>query len=276
MPPVCNTNKVIGLPIKPEIQIIPNNYRDYETELDNDLESTENYVVYFINESTLNQSPLIEIKLKDKVILNAIVDSGSEVNLISQSVYERLMKASITLLELPVENIVIVTAFGKRSNRIRIQVFVEFTMGVDRFESVFMASSQLKNDAIIGCQFFKEYGICIDFWNGSISYVCDGVNKHHEFTTMTGLQSVTSDDCGIVREVILNNTHPTVQRTQYFQADCVDPVPFRAANSCSSPTHLPTRAAGQSCRVTSEGDSKSFFCSESLERTGGDLKGVFP
>jgi hypothetical protein len=90
---------------------------------------------------------------------------------------------------------------------------------------------------------------------------------------MTRLQSVTSDDCGIIREDILNNTHPTVQRTQSFQADCVNPVPFRAVNSCSPSTHIPTQAAGQSCSVISDGDSKGFFCSESLERAGGGLKG---
>jgi hypothetical protein len=110
MPPVCKADKVIGLPIKPETKIIPDSDGESETEFDNNLESTENYVVYFINESTLHQSPLIEMKVEDKIILNAIVDSGSEVNLISQSLYDRLMKAVITLLELPVENIVLVTA----------------------------------------------------------------------------------------------------------------------------------------------------------------------
>jgi hypothetical protein len=67
-------------------------------------------------------------------------------------------------------------------------VFIEFTVGVDRFECVFMVSSQLRNEAIIGCQFLKEYGICIDFIKGSISYVRYGVLKEHEFTTMIRLE----------------------------------------------------------------------------------------
>jgi hypothetical protein len=58
------------------------------------------------------------MKVNNKFILKAIVDSGSEVNLISQNIYERLMKAGITMPVLPVENVVLVTSFGKRSNRI--------------------------------------------------------------------------------------------------------------------------------------------------------------
>jgi hypothetical protein len=34
-------------------------------------------------------------------------------------------------------------------------------MGSDCSERVFMVSSQLKNEAINGCQFLKEYGIAL-------------------------------------------------------------------------------------------------------------------
>jgi predicted aspartyl protease len=107
--------------------------------------------------------------LGNEVVFTAILDSGSEVNLISQEIYEKLTKASTDIPVLPVENIVLVTAFGRRSNRIRIQAYVEFTIGADRFEQVFLVSSQLKNDVIIGCQFLKEFGVCIDFYKGAIS-----------------------------------------------------------------------------------------------------------
>jgi predicted aspartyl protease len=225
MPPVCKTNNVVGLPITSKFDNISGSDNEADIEFDNNLEDAADYVVYFINESTLHQSPLIEMKVNNRFILNAIVDSGSEVNLISQNIYERLMKAGITMPVLPVENVVLVTAFGKRSNRIRVQVFIEIRVGVDRFECVFMVSSQLRNDAIIGCQFLKQYGIFIDFSKGSISYVREGVLKEHEFTTMTRLQSVTSNDYGEVREIILPNTHSTVQRTQSFSANCDDLFP---------------------------------------------------
>lgn len=81
------------------------------------------------------------------------MDSGSEVNLLSEGIYEELSKSGLEVPVLPVENAVFVTAFGRKSKRIRHQALIEFTVGHDSFESVFMISSQLTNEAIIGCQF---------------------------------------------------------------------------------------------------------------------------
>jgi hypothetical protein len=107
--------------------------------------------------------------LGNEVVFTAILDSGSEVNLMSQEIYEKLTKASTDIPVLPVENIVLVTAFGRSSNRIRIQAYVEFTIGADRFEQVFLVSAQLKNDMIIDYHFLKEFDVCIDFYKGAIS-----------------------------------------------------------------------------------------------------------
>jgi hypothetical protein len=44
-----------------------------------------------------------------------------------------------------------------------------------------MISSQLVNDAIIGCQLLKECGINIHFGRGTISYVRGGIYKQLDF-----------------------------------------------------------------------------------------------
>jgi hypothetical protein len=152
MSPVCKTDNGIGLLKTSHLEITPD--RNVESNIES--QEAEIYIVYFINENVLGQSPLLEIQLGNKVVITAILDSGSEVNLISQEIYEKLTKAGTNIPILPVENIVLVTAFGRRSNRIRIQAYVEFTIGADRFEQVFMVSSQLKNDMIIGYQFLKN------------------------------------------------------------------------------------------------------------------------
>jgi predicted aspartyl protease len=56
-------------------------------------------------------------------------------------------------------------------------VLIEFKIGEYEFEGVFMISSQLVNDAIIGCQLLKEYGININFGRGTIGYVRNGIYK---------------------------------------------------------------------------------------------------
>jgi hypothetical protein len=58
---------------------------------------------------------------------------------------------------------------------------LEFAIGEDDFEGVFMISPQLANEAIIGCQLLKECSININFERGSISYVRDGIFRQQYF-----------------------------------------------------------------------------------------------
>jgi hypothetical protein len=53
-------------------------------------------------------------------------------------------------------------AFGRRSRKVTRKALLEFTIGEDDFEGVFMISPQLANEAIIGCQLLKEYGTNIN------------------------------------------------------------------------------------------------------------------
>jgi hypothetical protein len=96
MPPTSKTDKGLGLPIKSEVD------RNAEIEI---IYPEENYVVYFINENSLGQSPVVELKVENKFVINAILDSGSEVSLISYEVYDKLTKAGINLPALPVESV---------------------------------------------------------------------------------------------------------------------------------------------------------------------------
>jgi hypothetical protein len=112
-----------------------------------------------------------------KFDITAIVDSGSEVNLLSERVYEQLTKMGLEIPVLPVENVILVTAFGKRSKRIRRQALLEFSISHDVFETTFMISAQLANDAIIGSQFLKEYGFRINFDAETFTYVREGISR---------------------------------------------------------------------------------------------------
>jgi hypothetical protein len=120
-------------------------------------------VVFFINENQLAKCPEVEIRIKNGITLRTIIDSGSEVNLISEKAFEQLRKTQHDILILPIENVRLVTAFGRRSKKIKSQILMEFTLGEDEFEGVFMISSQLTNDAIIGCQLLREYNMNINF-----------------------------------------------------------------------------------------------------------------
>jgi hypothetical protein len=71
---------------------------------------------------------------------------------------------------------------------------IEFNTGSDLFEGIFMVSPQLANDAIIGCQFLREYGVGIDFKKSSFCYAKNGEPREHLFHQKSGPQEETGDD----------------------------------------------------------------------------------
>jgi hypothetical protein len=173
------------------------------------LTDTSACIIFFINEANLCQSPQVEIKVAGRIVINAILDSGSEVNLLSERVYEKLTQSRVDVPVLSVEH-VLVTASGERLKRIKRQALIEFTVGNDLYESVFMVSSQLMNKAIIGCQFLKDYGVSINFDRGTFSYVRGTVLRENSFTTKVGLKKVISDDRRVTEDFSVRTTHPEV------------------------------------------------------------------
>jgi hypothetical protein len=72
---------------------------------------------------------MVELTLGNGIVVKAILDTGSEINLLTESVYSSLTKSGVEIPTLPVESVVLVTAFGKKSNKIRKQALVEFNLG---------------------------------------------------------------------------------------------------------------------------------------------------
>jgi hypothetical protein len=135
----------------------------------------------FINDANISKSPQIAIKFENKEVAVAMLDSGSEANLISQDKFDQLKKAGIEVLTLPVQGINLVTAFGKRSKSIKLQLLTEFTIGKEMFEAVFLVAPQLNCDVILGCNFLKEYSIQLCFDTERIEYVRHGQTKSFKF-----------------------------------------------------------------------------------------------
>ncbi|PNF41871.1 hypothetical protein B7P43_G15753, partial [Cryptotermes secundus] len=165
-------------------------------------------------------------------------------------------------------------AFGRRLDRIKIQVYLEFTIGTDRFEHVFMVSSQLKEDAIVGCQFLKEFGVCIDFSKGAICYVCNGVLREHEFVTRFKTHSVTGEGCDKVKAIVLSKTPSTTQQPQTQITECDDLIPTEAVTNCVDPSYSQARAVVKDDKRINEDASLSLsmLCGKTLSSSGGDYK----
>jgi hypothetical protein len=96
-------------------------------------DTTYENLVLFIHEENLSRSPQVTIQFEENLNAVAIIYSGSEVNLISQEAFQKLSEVRNNLLTLPVQGVNLVTAFGKRSNKIKLQVLLEFNVGQDLF-----------------------------------------------------------------------------------------------------------------------------------------------
>jgi hypothetical protein len=161
MSPKVEDHNVSGPTLPSEIN--PRNQNEV-TGLDDcqDFNTMEQLVLY-VYEDRLVKSPQIEITFNDKCKSIAILDTGIEVSMLSERVYMKMIKSVIDVCTLPLEVVVLITAFGKRSNKDRKQAMVEFTISEGKFEGVFIVSSRLTYDVILGCQFVEEYAVSIYF-----------------------------------------------------------------------------------------------------------------
>jgi hypothetical protein len=64
---------------------------------------------------------------------------------------------------------------------IKKQALIEFAVGEDRFETIFLISAQLIKSAILGSAFAREYGITIAFAAKCFYYENEGSGRGHSF-----------------------------------------------------------------------------------------------
>jgi hypothetical protein len=93
-----------------------------------------------------------------------------------------------------------------------------------------MVSSQLKNEAIIGCQFLQEYGICINFSRGCLTYIRDNVEKEHALATKVRLRRDKESDTRQTEEISLQKDHPITGQSTFKPTPAACDVITRATH----------------------------------------------
>jgi hypothetical protein len=78
--------------------------------------------------------------------MNYILDTGAQASILLERVYNDLVTAGVEILVLPIQNVVLISAFGSKTKRIKNQAFLEFKLGEDVFEqstsNLFSASNR--------------------------------------------------------------------------------------------------------------------------------------
>jgi hypothetical protein len=157
----CKSNEPTGplhrLSVQGKASAVLNESESLDGEIEP--EALGGLVVFFINENDLACCPQVNISFVNGISANALLDTGSDANILTEKLYDQLIVAGVSAPTLSLDS---VTAFGRRTKRIKRQALIEFFVCEDRFEAIFLIDPQLINSAILG-SFAKEYGIAIDF-----------------------------------------------------------------------------------------------------------------
>ena len=133
------------------------------------LDNKAEVMMYFINDGNMKNCPHIDIKIGNGNV-KGVIDTGSEISLITEDLYAHLLVQQLEVLELKLQSMVFVTTFGSRSQRIKKQVHIPFSIGDDCFEHVFLVSGQLIESLLIGADFLQEYGLVVNFKTNCLMY----------------------------------------------------------------------------------------------------------
>ena len=92
-----------------------------------------------------------------------MIDTGRQISLLSEELYHELRSEGLEVLELGVQHAVLVTAFGNKSKRIRLQAMMPICIDDIVMDQIFVISPQLLSQALLGVEFCRMNNIIIKF-----------------------------------------------------------------------------------------------------------------
>ena len=125
-------------------------------------------------QNKINKIPLsshLLLKFKD-IETWPFIDTGSQITAISEIFYEKLKKNG-KLLQMPVSNMIISTAIGKKSTCVKKQVLIEFESNGYKISHVSFVIPYLSSDIILGNDWNLKNNIIINHNSQTIK-----INNH--------------------------------------------------------------------------------------------------
>lgn len=141
---------------------------------------TSDQLVYFINDNNLRGCPQLELNFAGKRI-TAVIDSGAEVSIVSEELFNELEQMGVKILHVPVINGVLISAWRTRSKKIKRQALIKFQVEKDNYEQVFMVAPNLLTHVILGANFLNENDALLNFREGCIVMREGSVSRRHNF-----------------------------------------------------------------------------------------------
>ena len=120
------------------------------------------FYVFCVNEERLNSFPRVPICVGNQYI-PAVIDTGNQISLMNEGLDHNLRSESVEGLELEVQKAVLVSAFGNKSKRIRVQAMMPICIDDIVMDQIFVISPQLLSQALLGVEFCRMNNIIIKF-----------------------------------------------------------------------------------------------------------------
>jgi hypothetical protein len=99
----------------------------------------------------------------------------------NEHLYNKLRHEGLKCFELPTQHVNLVSAFNKKSNRVKKQAMLDVKIGDFRINQIVLLSPQLLTDAILGLDFLVDYKAVINFAERSITLKIKGEDFKIEF-----------------------------------------------------------------------------------------------
>jgi len=132
------------------------------------------YTLY-VAENRRHECPKLFIKILDQKIF-ALIDTGCELSIMNEHLY-----GGLKCFELPTQHVNLLSAFNKKSNRVKQQAMLDVKIGDFKINQIVLLSPQLLTDAILRLDFMVEYQAVISFAGRSITLKINGECTKIEF-----------------------------------------------------------------------------------------------
>jgi len=142
--------------------------------------SDERKYTLFIAEDKLQECPKVKVNIGSEEI-TAILDTGCELCLMSQDLYNKLWDNGVRNQELPVQNMKLVSAFNYRARKVNIQAMLTLKFREVRVDQIFLIAPRLMTQVLIGVDFCVANKVTISFPDKCFSMAVDNQATKHMF-----------------------------------------------------------------------------------------------
>ena len=149
----------------------------------------ERWYTLFIAEDKLQECPKVKVTIGNEEV-TSILDTGCELCLMSQDLYDKLRNSGMRNLELPVQNMNLVSAFNDRARKVKKQAMLTLKFGEVSVDQIFLIAPRLMTQIVLGVDFCFANKVTISFPDKCFTMDVSNEVSKHMFLQGTG--NVTS------------------------------------------------------------------------------------